>query len=395
MAEIDDLIAATTIEELEADPYPLWRRMRAERPVAFVPALGAWMVTRWDDCHALTDRKVLRNSTQQLDDYFGLPNILSMEGSEHKALRKGIDVRFRPQAIARDYEQFARPIARRYVEEVRPQGRCDAATDLLERISVRTIGDMLGLADVDDETLLRWFHALASGMVDFERDDDVAARARAAVAEIDEDMRARLDRLARDPDDSALAHMVHVGTPDGRPRTFDELIPTIRVIILGGFQEPGHGAANSLYGLLADPEQLALALADPAEAIPGAVHEGLRWIAPFGFADRRALEDIEIAGATIPAGADIALVLSSCNRDETRYVDADRFDLRRERIPHASFGFGTHYCSGHAVTRPFEEIALEEVLAGLPGLRLDPERPPVVQGVAVRGAWSLPVVWDA
>lgn len=395
MAEIDDLIAATTIEELEADPYPLWRRMRAERPVAFVPALGAWMVTRWDDCHALTDRKVLRNSTQQLDDYFGLPNILSMEGSEHKALRKGIDVRFRPQAIARDYEQFARPIARRYVEEVRPQGRCDAATDLLERISVRTIGDMLGLADVDDETLLRWFHALASGMVDFERDDDVAARARAAVAEIDEDMRARLDRLARDPDDSALAHMVHVGTPDGRPRTFDELIPTIRVIILGGFQEPGHGAGIALYGILADAEQRELVLADPQSALPAAVHEGLRWIAPFGLAERRALDDIEINGAVIPGGAEMSLVLASCNRDETRYENPDRFDLRRPRVAHAAFGFGTHYCSGHAVSRSFEEIALEEILGGLPGLRLDADAEPVIRGVAARGVWSMPVVWDA
>ena len=62
--------------------------------------------------------------------------------------------------------------------------------------------------------------------------------------------------------------------------------------------------------------------------------------------------------------------------DESRYDDPDRFDLRRERIPHASFGFGTHYCSGHAVTRPFEEIALEEILRGLPGLRLDPAADP-------------------
>mgnify|MGYP006276031665 CR=1 FL=1 len=394
MAAIDDLIDGTTLEELEADPYPLYARLRVERPVAWLPQVERWVVTRWDDCHALTDRKVLRNSAQELDDYFGMPNILSMEGPEHRGLRKGIDQRFRPQAIASGFDELARPIARAYVERVRASGRCDATADLLEPISVRVIGDMLGFADVDDAVLQRWFRSLSAGMVNLAGDPDVAAEADRARAEIDADLRERIARLTVEPDGSALAHMIHDGLVGDRPRGFDELVSSLRVIILGGFQEPGHGAANSLYGLLADEEQLALALADPATAIPGAVHEGLRWIAPFGFADRRALEDIEIAGATIPAGADIALVLSSCNRDESRYDDPDRFDLRRERIPHASFGFGTHYCSGHAVTRPFEEIALEEILRGLPGLRLDPARPPLVQGVAVRGAWSLPVVWD-
>jgi cytochrome P450 len=395
VAAIDDLLAATTLDELEADPYPLYARLRAERPVAWIPVLERWVVTRWDDCHALTDRAVLRNSSQELDDYFGMPNILSMEGPEHRGLRQGVDRRFRPQAIRSGFEELARPIARRYVERVRAQGRCDATTDVLEPISVRVIGDMLGFADVDDATLQRWFHALSADMVNFAGDPAVRAEGDRARAEIDVDLRDRIARLVREPDGSALSEMVHVGTADGAPRGFDDLISSMRVIILGGFQEPGHGAANTLLGLLSDDEQLALALADPATALPGAVHEGLRWIAPFGFAERRALEDVEIQGVAIPAGAEMALVLSSCNRDESRYDDPDRFDLRRERIPHASFGFGTHYCSGHAVTRPLEEIMLGEMLAGLPGLRADPERPPVVHGVAVRGAWSLPVVWDA
>ena len=395
MTAIDDLLATASLEEIEADPYPLYARLRAERPVAWIPVLERWVVTRWDDCHALTDRDVLRNSSQELDDYFGTPNILSMDGPEHRGLRQGVDRRFRPQAIRAGFEELARPIARRYVERIRPQGACDATTDILEPVSVRVIGDMLGFADVDDAVLQRWFHALSAGMVNFAGDPEVAAAADRARSEIDADLHERIERLTREPDGSALAEMVHVGTVDGRPRRFEDLVSSMRVIILGGFQEPGHGAANSLHGLLSDPEQLALAHADPAGALPGAVHEGLRWIAPFGFAERRALEDIEIAGARIPAGAEMALVLASCNRDETRYEDPDRFDLRRERIPHASFGFGTHYCSGHAVTRPLEEIMLGEMLAGLPNLRADPDRPPVLHGVAVRGAWSLPVVWDA
>ena len=260
---------------------------------------------------------------------------------------------------------------------------------------MRVVGDMLGFGDLDDATLTRWFHELSAGMTNFVGDPQVAARAAATRADIDADLRVRIARLTREPDGSALASMIHVGTVDGRPRTFDQLASSLRVILLGGLQEPGHAAASSLLGLLSDPAQLAAVRADPATLLPLAVHEGLRWIAPFGFAERRARRALEIGGAAIPAGGEIGLVLSSASRDEARYAEPDRFDLGRERIAHASFGFGAHYCSGHAVSRPLEEAALGAILDGLPGVRLDPAQPPLVRGFAVRGPVRLPIVWDA
>jgi len=167
------------------------------------------------------------------------------------------------------------------------------------------------------------------------------------------------------------------------------------VVILGGFQEPGHGAAASLLGLLLDDEQKAMVLADPEKAIPAAVHEGLRWIAPFGLHERQARVDIELHGVTIPAGAELALACASANHDERRYEHGERFDITRQRQSHASFGYGAHFCSGHFISRRLEQIILEETFAGLPGLRLDPDREPVVFGFAVRGVKNLPVVWDA
>ena len=44
MLAVDDLIEQISIDELEADPYPLYARMRAERPVAYVPCIGRWLV---------------------------------------------------------------------------------------------------------------------------------------------------------------------------------------------------------------------------------------------------------------------------------------------------------------------------------------------------------------
>jgi cytochrome P450 len=50
---------------------------------------------------------------------------------------------------------------------------------------------------------------------------------------------------------------------------------------------------------------------------------------------------------------------------------------------------------GHFVARQIAQIAVEELFRRLPGLRLDPDRAPVVHGWMVRAAKTLPVVWDA
>ncbi len=71
------------------------------------------------------------------------------------------------------------------------------------------------------------------------------------------------------------------------------------MIILGGMQEPGHGAASTLAALLADDEQLAWVRDDPSRW-DDAVHEGLRWVAPIGTQTRQTTRDVELAG-TVPA----------------------------------------------------------------------------------------------
>jgi cytochrome P450 len=105
--------------------------------------------------------------------------------------------------------------------------------------------------------------------------------------------------------------------------------------------------------------------------------------------------DVVIGGMLIPAGTEIALVIGSAHRDETHFDDPDTFDLHRPRANNFAFGFGAHFCVGHYVARQVAQISVEELFLRLPGLRLDPDREPVVHGWMVRAAKTLPVVWDA
>ena len=57
----------------------------------------------------------------------------------------------------------------------------------------------------------------------------------------------------------------------------------------------------------------------------------------------------------------------SSNRDETRYEDPDRFDVRR-KPEHQAFGAGgRHFCLGTALARLELRILFEETLARYPG----------------------------
>jgi len=168
--------------------------------------------------------------------------------------------------------------------------------------------------------------------------------------------------------------------PEGEVRSFAEIMPTTRVILLGGLQEPGHGAANATLGLLQDPEQTAAIAADPAGLAQRAYDEGLRWMAPIGITPRLAAEDFELAGTVIPKGASVAIVLASANRDEARFDDAQRFQLDRPRKQHAAFGYRPHFCSGIFLSRAIGRLSLEEAFRSLPNLRLDPDREVVSRG---------------
>jgi cytochrome P450 len=392
-----DAIVDVPLADIEADPYPLYAWMRREQPIAWVPDTDRLWLTTWDLCaEAGAAEEIFGPTTAVHELVYGLPNVMAMSGEEHRQARAPLDARFRPRAVSEYVETLVRPTAVRYIEAIREGGRADLSGEVLERISSRAVGDVLGLDDVSDETLLRWFHGLAAYLVDLGRGDPAIAEHAAVVkAELRAYLAGRIEELRTQPDGSTISHMIHHGMPDGQVRSIDEIVGTVGTMIVGGFQEPAHGAANTILGLLAGPEQAAAVAADPRRWSGPAVQEGLRWISPFNMTEKLTTADTVIGGMLIPAATEVALVIGSANRDESRFDNSDVFDLRRPRLNNYAFGFGSHFCVGHYVARMVAQISVEELFLRLPHLRLDPDREPFVHGWFVRAAKRLPAVWDA
>ncbi|TPJ32069.1 cytochrome P450 [Mesorhizobium sp. B2-8-3] len=387
-----------TVEALEADPYPIYAELRRNAPVAFVPAVNLWFVTRWKDVETVAKSPDIFSAavgTSPVERSFGKPTILTTDGETHKQLRQGVDPKYRPRTVASYAGNLVRAIAEPYLDRIAAHGSAELMADYFEPVSTLSLARSLGLADVDMPTLRRWFYGLAQGAINFENDPKRQEAADAISAEVGAAVRPTLERLAGEPDDSALSHMLHDGMPDGSTRSIDFLMPTIKVILLGGMQEPGHGAGSILVGLLTNPEQLRQVLDDLETFVPRAVDEGLRWVAPIGTQTRETTRAVEIGGATIPAGAPVAALVSSASRDESRFTDPDSFDIHRNEGNHAAFGFGHHFCSGRFFAREQMCLALRLLLERFPDLRLVPGKEPVFRGWEFRAPAALHVEFGA
>ncbi len=388
-------VTTVTVEELEANPYPVYARLRREAPVSFVPAVGLWFVTRHDDVDFVASRPDL--FTAELDDSpvdrtFGSPTIITVDGERHLDLRRGLDSKYRPKQVHGYIDDLVRPIAERVLDGLAGRDRAELMAGYFEPVSVLSLGRVLGIDNLGADRLRDWFWRLHQGVINFERDQERGRIGLDCSREIDHVLAPVFDRLEAAGDDSTISHLLHSGRPPGACRAREFVLPTLKVILLGGMQEPGHGGGSTLVGLLSNPDQLAAVRADPAGLLPAVVEEGLRWVAPIGTQTRQAVADIELGGAVIPAGAPVGALVSSACRDETRFTDPDQFDLFRPRRSHLAFGAGRHFCAGHAFSRAQLRIALEVLLTRFPALALDPDRPPVFRGWEFRAPRNLDVL---
>jgi cytochrome P450 len=140
------------------------------------------------------------------------------------------------------------------------------------------------------------------------------------------------------------------------------------------------------------PDQRTELAAKPA-LIPRAVEELLRFEPPALHAARYVTRDVEYYGQTVPEGSAMLLMIGAANRDHRRFPpDGDVFDIHRDRRPHLSFGYGTHFCVGNALARLETRIAIEEILKRFPEWEVDLTHAQLSPTSTVRGWASMPTI---
>lgn len=383
-----------TVEELERDPYPIYKRLRDDEPVSFVESVGLWLVTRWDDVvHVDKTPSVYSGETEPstLNRTFG-KNLLGSEGAYHDRIRSIIYPWFRVQAIGHYPDQVITPIANELVDAFAARGEVELVSEFAEPLSARTLRRALGLGEIPEETLRRWFAELAQGAANFEQDPAKQEVADRASAEVNETIGQILERLREEPDDTLLSSMLHTEV-GGERLTIEEIESNLKVMIVGGLQATTDLIVLALWALLAHPDQAAEVVADP-QLVDKAIEEGARWHSPVGTSTRQTTCAAELAGTRLERGALVAAVLASANRDERNWTDPDRYDIHRREGSHLAFATGPHLCLGARLARYEARTSFRVLLERLPNLRLDPERPIEITGWEFRSPHHLHLLFD-
>jgi cytochrome P450 len=154
-----------------------------------------------------------------------------------------------------------------------------------------------------------------------------------------------------------------------------------------------NGLPGAMIAILENTEAQRQLRADPALIGP-AVDEMLRWWTPVMTFRRTATVDVEVAGQRFAAGDKVVVSFASANRDETVFVDPDRFDVRRNASAHLAFGHGPHFCLGAHLARVQMNALFTEVLTRTSWIEAAGE-PMYLRSNFQRGVKRLPIHWTA
>jgi cytochrome P450 len=380
----EGLGATITLDELDRDPYPVLARLREQEPVAWVPVLDGWLVTRRDLCIAVmrdADRFTVDDPRFSTARVVG-PSMLSLDGDEHRRHRDPFAAAFRRPQVMERFADRVRDEAMTLIDRLVPAGHAEIRRDLAGPLAVRVVAAALDLLDVEPGVVLGWYDEIVGAVDRVSAGGEIGDRAPAAVATLARHVGGTID-LGNGVLADATADLT-------RP----EIVSNAAVMMFGGI-ETSEGMTTSLFWhLLTTPGVLEAVLADRSLAA-NAVEESLRLEPAAGRVDRYATADVGLGGSTIRRGDLVIVSLTAANRDPATFPDPDRFDVRRENArSHLAFAQGPHACVGLHLARLETQDALEAALDRWPNLRIDPDAT-APSGVVFRKPRRLPVSWDA
>jgi cytochrome P450 len=385
--------------EIDADPHPIWRRMRDEAPLYRNDKYDFWALSRFEDVEAgLQDWRTYSSAKGTLLELIkggwqppaGV--FIFEDPPPHDAHRKLLSRVFTPRRMAAIEPQI-RSYCARCLDPLVGSGGFDFVADLGSQMPMRVIGMLLGIPEEDQEAIRDGVDEvlkLKEGEAPPTPGDAAPPRG------FGQDAFAEYIAWRREhPTDDLMTELLSATfeDDDGRERRLrdDELLGYIQLLAGAGNETTTRLIGWTGYLLGEHPDQRERVVRDRS-LIANAIEEILRFEAPSPVQARYVTRDVEHHGTRVPEGSVMLLVNGAANRDARRYADADRLDVGREDVYHLSFGTGVHFCMGASLARLEGCVALDEVLKRWPDWQVDHDRAKRAHTSTVRGWERLPVL---
>jgi cytochrome P450 len=387
--------------EIDADPYPVWRRMRNEQPLYYNEKHDFYAVTRWDDVEAsLKDHARLISShgtiLELIKANIEMPPgmVIFDDPPSHTAYRGLMSRVFTPRKM-----NAIEPEVRRYcqieLDAIDGATEFDIIEVLAAKMPMRVIGMLLGIPEADQQALR---DQADQGLHLDSADDYGKAFEEFGSSARDGSFGEYLDWRLENPSDDVMTQLVQAEFEDHtgvtRRLTREEVLGYVNLLSGAGNETTTKLIGHAMRTLAEYPDQRRL-LVENRDLIPNAVEETLRFEAPSPIQARYVAEDVEYHGRTVPQGSAIVLVDAAANHDDRKWgPTAEDYDITRKIDHHLSFGYGLHFCLGAALARLEGRVALDEITKRYPDWSIDYDRSERSHTSTVRGWDKLTVVLD-
>jgi cytochrome P450 len=385
--------------DIDADPHPVWKRLRDEAPVYYNEQHDFFALSRYDDVNrALADGETFSSARGIVvemidttpapdDDPLPRPMMIMMDPPRHDRLRKLVSRTFTPRRVGL-LETRTRELCAETLDPHLGGDSFDYVEECGARIPGMIIGALMGVPTEDQNDIRIWIDdmmrwdptntdprkAEAGGNIERYLQELVAARRK----QPRDDMVSDLLAVAVELDDGSTSKLTH-----------EEIMGFVQLLLFAGNETTARLIGWTALLLARHPDQRAWLVEDPA-LVPNAIEEILRFEAPSPIQGRLVRREVTMHGTTIPAFSRMALLNGSADRDERHFDEPDRFDIRRTIDRHLAFGYGIHFCIGAALARLEGRVVLEETLARFPNWSTDESGLELVRTSTVRGPAHLP-----
>ncbi|KAB8141172.1 cytochrome P450 [Chloroflexia bacterium SDU3-3] len=385
--------------------HSIYAHLRDEQPICRVSAPDGrqfWLITRYDDVlAAIHEPRLVKNwrsilSPAELAEQKSSPltrlgqHMLSQDPPDHTRLRSLVSKAFTPRMMEQMRPRIQQ-IADGLIDQVQARGSMDLIEDYAFLLPITVIAELLGIPVEDRDRFRAWSDVVVAN-------EPTPARM-ALLTKVYTEFSAYLgDLVAKrraEPQEDLISALVRTEEAGDR-LSEDELLSMVFLLIVAGHETTVNLIGNGALALLLHPDQREL-LRERPELLPSAIEEFLRYDGPVETSTLRfAKEDMEFQGVPMQRGDIVIVVLSSANRDSSRFADADALDITRGDNRHVAFGHGIHYCLGAPLARIEGQIAIGTLFRRLPDLALGISieelrwRPSTL----VRGLQRLPVTFS-
>ena len=380
--------------DINADPYPVFKRLREEAPLYYNAQHDFYAVSRYEDVNrGIVDHGTFSSAKGAIIELikadFPIPSgVLIFEDPPiHDIHRKLLARMFTPRKIAL-LEQKIRDYCVNCLDPVVGSGKFDFVTDLGAVMPMKTISALIGIPEADEQAI----RDHVTGQMKTEAGQPMKAAEEGLVSgDVFADY---VDWRVDNPSDDIMTELLNVEFVDEngvtRKLTRDELLIYINVVAGAGNDTTTRLIGWAAKVLAENPDQRRQLVEDP-KLIPAAVEELVRFEPPAPHVARYVTRDVEIHGQTVPMGSVMMMLIGAGNRDHRQFApDGDVFDINRERRNHLGFSVGAHFCLGSSLARLEGRVALEEILKRFPEWEVDLPNAVFSTTSTIRGWDSMP-----